>query len=1037
MHLQVVELWSVAEWNKHLFAAVFTGSDTPITYLDAHPVGLTQLLSWPTTTVMAERAAELLIDAQRPLVEGAAGSAVSAALQTCRDRAWRAQNDRPPPFFSLLWTTCMVAWGHPDVEVGDFAERWKGLFSLEGGGVQPTRAREDVSTGCQLLGRDVEKVEIRDLWTLTAEWLARRSEYRDLILPQTSGFERHVGTSYALSQPDLRDRRWLARAVTDLDIAGYDPPPGPVLRALMDRGRDPVGVSDAFVQHIGRLVDVDRNGGRLQQDPIWAAIRRECSDPVTTAGGVIPISRLTAVMDEYLHGFEGLLVWQGDEEPPTAPEGTSWRYDARTAEYILEGRDESGELWSFLEDPWILPRTGLARLAREGLVCLARDERVRLVVVTGAEVVNAEVALVREDMLIPLRDWVGGSSEQISTDGWVLLRGAELRAVTEDQLPLRLDGLRQLVRTSAPPTARWVGGVRVGLGAYFRHSELLPSVSAPGASTVIDETTRTQLLEIDGRWEFPPGTSPSSLDVRVVWHLNDDWPDTLLHARFEQASVHPPKAFASSDHDLLGPENGPTLDEKCGLHTRQGPLVRIERASATSRRAGAIVGSVDAPLSEAVLTHHGHPDHLLVSLLHEPEREVSSRSSDASARRRWRNDVKAAAVGGNIALRAGEVLDEHHPALVALRRAAIIKDLPVAELDQPNSSVLLHQLQRAYAEPQSNRTADELLAVSCIDFGRRSVSRKDYLETITQLTTSRDRITSSQLFALLHAGAETGRFELGRHRARPSVRLVGVRPRLRWALLAALPPPRRGVFEGALVGLVESATARRIAEDLKEFSDTRWLTATALPQESGPTDRLIAPVLKLLTDDPNRANDIARRHLGGRLGEPGVLPGVPEIASFEPQLGGLRPGGFAVKDSYLFGEAGPRHVPGRVEVGGVVIERLVAATRGDVYTVVADRELVYMSPDRSWATARAAELSQTPLFGRCHHGIVRSKSSLFPRLPMPIGRALLAHGLGLASSTFDESGRLASVTYPFGQGAPALDELPAWIYPEECECMTL
>jgi hypothetical protein len=79
------------------------------------------------------------------------------------------------------------------------------------------------------------------------------------------------------------------------------------------------------------------------------------------------------------------------------------------------------------------------------------------------------------------------------------------------------------------------------------------------------------------------------------------------------------------------------------------------------------------------------------------------------------------------------------------------------------------------------------------------------------------------------------------------------------------------------------------------------------------------------------------------------------------------------------------------------------------------------------------------LCGRCRHGVLRSRSGLFPRLPMPVVRALLTHGFGLASSTFDESGRLASVTYPFGRGASALDCLPsAWTtYQEDCSCMIL
>lgn len=1038
MRSEVVELWTAADWNKYLVSAVFSGVESPVTYLDAHPTGLTELLEWPSTEDMGSRAAALLVEAHQPLIAGASGSAVSGALQACRDRVWSMRDTREPPFFSFLWTTCLVAWGHPDGDDGNFESRWRRLFDVQGGGVQPVTGQDDVATGSRLLQRDVRRVEIRDLWELTARWLRGAPGYRDLVLPEPPpGHERHVGTSYALSQPDLRDRRWLARAVTDLDIAGYDPPPGPVLRGLVARARESA-VSDEFTQQLERLVDMHRSGGRLYEDPVWAAIRRECLDPVTTAGGVVPLSAFTAVLNEYIDRSVGQLVWQGDDEPTPAPGPTSWRYDPRSEEHLLQGEATDGQFWSFLERPWEWPRTGLARLVREGLVCFARDARARLGVVTGAEVANAEISVARDDLIPQLRDWAGGSAEETPASGWTLVRGAELRAVAEELLPEGLDGVRQLIRTSAPPTARWVGGVRVGRGAYYRHPQLLPAISAPEATAVIDETTGTRLVEVDGRWSFDPSAPPVALHVRVVWPETNGWPDTVLRARFEDSAVHSPRAFLSADHVLVGPEDPPICRDEVGLQARGGPVVRLRDASATARRAGAVVGAVDAAPPDAVLTHHGHPDRLLFSILHNPEPVVTSRAPDASSRRRWRLDVQAVAGGRNIAVHDGALIQRDHPALVTLRHAVMDHELPTVKLDEPNAAVLLDQLQRAYSDSPVYRTAEELLAITCIDLGRRRVTRRDYLDTITQLTTARDRITTSKLFSLLRANAEAGRFELVRHQARPAVILVGVRPRMRWALVSPLPPPRKGVFEGALVGLVESTTAQAIANELATLADTRWLTATALPRESGPTDRLVAPVLKVLTDDPKQVHEVARRHLGGRLDAPGVLPGVPDIAPFAPAHEARRPGGFEVVDSYLMTHDEPRHIPGRLDTDGVVIERLVASTRSDVYAVVAESEVVYTSHSRDWAAVRAAELAATPLFGRCRHGILRSRSPLFPRLPMPIGRALLTHGLGLESSTYDGTGRLASVTYPFGRGAPALDRLPkGWIDPEECKCMIL
>ena len=1034
----VAELWTAAEWNNHLVTIILGGSGPPVTYFDAHPTGLTEILDWPSTDETRTQAAALLVDAHRPQVIAAAGSAVAAALQMCRDRVWSATDTRAPPYFSLLWVTCLVASGHPDDAQGDFAHRWRALFSTDGGGMQPATGRADVATGRSLLGRRVDKVEIRDLWELLARWFADNPDYRELALPEPPpASERHVGTSYALSQPDLHARRWLAQTVAALDVAGYDPPPGPVLRGLVARA-DQTATRDDFLCQLRRLEELHRAGGLLHDDPVWAAIRRECINPVTTAGGVVPLTSFAAVIEEYIDGTEAHLVWRGDSEPIAATDGATWRWDPRMEEHVLEGACDNGQLWRFLEDPWEHTRTGLARLVREGLVCFARDERARFGVVTGAETVNAEISLVRDDLLPRLREWAGGSTERIPARGWSLVRGAQLRSVDEEQLPEGLEAVRQLVKTSAPPTARWVGGVRAGPSAFYRHQQLLPAVSAPEAMAVVDETTRTGLSQEDGRWSFDPAKPRTGLHVRVVWPEAAGWADTVLKARFEQAAVQPPRPFRSDAHELIGPELPLPCTGEHGLEARGGQVVRLGDSSATARRAGPMVGSVDARPADAIMTHHGHPDRMLVSVLHKRSADVTSRTSDGSAQRRWRVDAEAMGRGRNIAIHNGSVLDEHDPALRHFRRTAARHDLPIVDIDEPDAAVRLAQLKRAWRPLESHPTAEELLAVTCIDLGRRSVGVKDHLDTITQLTTARQRPSTPELFSLIRANAEAGRFELARHRARPAVQLVGVRPRMRWALVEPLPAPRRGVFEGALVGLVESSTALRIRAELASLAETRWLTATALPAESCPTDRLVAPVLKVLTDEPQRADEIARRHLGERLGAAGALPGVPDVAPFEPPAEIVqRPGGYETTDSYVFARSRPQHIPGRLDSDAVVVERLVAATRSDVYAVVADRAVVYTTLDRDWAGVRAAELAGLPLFGRCRHGVLRSRSALFPRLPMPIGRALLAHGFGLVSTTFEETGRLASVTYPFGAGAPALDRLPsAWTDPEDCTCMT-
>lgn len=1055
MHEEVVGLWGPTEWNRLLVSRQLHKSNrteyqgSVLTYIESYPQALVELLDWPKTDHKAHVAADLFVGAHEQLVHEADGQLVRSSLLMVNRKHWSRLDDVAPPFFGLLWLSCMVAWGYPDEGEGNFASRFRKLYGLKTGGVQPVSGSFDLNISRNSLGVNAAKLEIRHLWECLSDWLNGHDEYLDFHVPEPAGHEKHVGISYALCQPDLRDRLWLARAVDQIDIAGYDPPPGPALRGLIDQARVR-SVSDDFLGHLVRLEADHRYGSGVHLDPVWEAIRKECVDPIATTKRTLSLYGLTVEITDDLHGWDGHLVWRSDEAPISPPPGTTWTEDLFSDRLLLTVTDDgasTGSFWDFLAHPWERPQTGLARIVREGLLCFAHDHRAQLVVVTGSEVASTQVALVRQDILAPFCEVFGGQTQEVPTEGWKLVYGPEVRALSESELPGPLKGLRQLLKTSLPPTARWVGGVAVGKGAFYPSARLLPAVLAPGAASVRDQKGEELLRDEDtGYWRFRAMEQlPTELIAVVSWPSDEGWPDRVLSAPFRDETVRPPREFQSEDHTVVGPEAehdfaGINLG-LTGGHERALP--RLSSTHPTVRHYGGGVGQVCVHPRESLLTVYGRRGNPQLSILESDDVGPESKVDGAwSSRRLWREDIKSLGAG-NHALRRGEdttgtTVDRSDPTVAELRRR--LSASPSATVAHgADDGHLVRQLEIAYS-PLSQHVdlAEHLLAIAAITLGRKTVDRRDFLDWVRQLTSQRDRVTQQKLFALLRTFVESGRIELARNKAQPAMQLIGVRPRLRWGLIERIPEPKKGVFDGALVGVIEHSLSERIKDALTAVADTRWLASTATSGGTDPLNKWICPVVKVMTDDPAAAQVIASRELGERLGPRAALPPIPKVLKLNPSRDNLQPlGGYHVTDTYSISQDGAGHISSSTN-DGVVIRRMAATRRNPHYVIALDGTPVYSSTSRDWVAVRASELAGVAAFSRCRHGIVRSRWGLFPRLPLSVARGLLTYGLGLSAVHIRDDERIDHVEYPFGRGASALDELPsAWFdMTKDCACTT-
>jgi hypothetical protein len=933
----------------------------------------------------------------------------------CKGHDWSPASSDVPPFFAMLWFTCLIAHGYPSADGGFKRRLWA------------------------LMGNKDHVACLPDLWHGASEWTRARdrSVWRELILPPDDDYLSTIGHSHFLAFPHRHDRRRLAHVLVDADLVGFEPPITPVISALQ---REKKNFSEYFQEDLAHFVDRYVKG---DQDPrssaFWRAVRQESLDPSALLGVRRARKRMTSLLGVFDEaGFLPFLgctaTWPKppgiDVESLDTPIG-GFTHFASAADSGVEGMlPRLFQAMAFLGP-------GPRALMNQGVLVFQEDQTGEYYLVSGHDVAGADVALVRRDLAPAFMDVFGGVAEPSRVGGWHEVTRCRVRPV--DDLPDALSGVVQLLRTMNPPTLRFVGGVQVP-GGYLGFDGLLPRVRAHGARAVLVAASGTSLTcsqVAEFEWELPAdlvGTQlPQDFVVAGVWSspsgeprksermlqlqpaaVNDEF-RPLVGGHYFTESCCPgqqevpaggriplliSKTAASSTYDLLDCEPsarflGPGLGEMS-----LAPTIGFDWLA---------VGPKNLP---EMLVFVGNPAH--------PHPPRARRSSNSGDRRHWKKAFRSARTVVVRTVEGGYAPINDFPSLVDIRNRYAQHDPPSLAPPVPETrldTLSLGPPGRRIVSPRTVKLADALAALSVRRGGLRYRTVRMLLEELVGLA---DPLLHHEL---VRAWAEAGAVDVVRHQSYGSTRVVARRPRFVGV--------RRGPeMEASLLGLVTSTRRAQVERAASEAGVHIQVLDAGCPWQPS--------ILRLrATWEEINAVSIAAGVaspewlLWGSDGElhQSLRAGIElQRLREDPPPRGYTPALFWDWDRREF----TRGVQPR---GRVRVEQRVHPQTCSIFVVLVEEQVVAWTYIRNWALLCAYEAAGLAPFVVDPKGWVTTRGSSPVHLPLPIGRVCAVVGEGAPGPVLGGgAGAVSGYCYPFGRRMTDLVSrvLPAaWLSSEE------
>lgn len=932
----------------------------------------------------------------------------------CKDNNWGPESSNVPPFFGMLWLTCLIAYGYPTAEGGFFQRLWA------------------------LMGNKDHVACLPDLWRDVSAWTRERkragSRWRELVLPPDDVFRRTIGHSHFLAFPHEHDRRRLARILIEADLVGFEPPITPVLSLLQ---REHKNFSGLFQDDLARFAEQYARGS---QDPrasaFWRAVRQEALDPSALPGTRRTHKRLTSLLGVF--DEESFLPFLGCQPSWSAPPGIQitpldteiggFSHYASSAEHGVEGLIPQ----LFRSMAFLGP--GPRALMNQGVLVFQEDQNGEYFLVSGHDIAGADVALVREDLTRPFVDAFGGKREPSRVDGWYEVNQCRVRPV--DELPEALSSVVQLLRTMNPPTLRFVGGIQVP-GGYLGFEGLLPRVRAHGAREVRVVRAGIVLVCIqlaDFEWELPAMLATDLLpaDVNIV----GEWRSPGGETRISERALHlRPATVADEFRPLAG---GHYFVESCRPGQREvaaGDAVPLLISTGTNsatydlldcepsaRFLGPGLGEMSLRPSPAfdwlavgpknapeLLVFVGDPKH--------PQEVAVRRSPDAGDRRHWK---KAFGKARRVVVRTEDGSYqpiERFPQLMATQTRYSRHAPPDTAHRVPETrldTLSLGPPGRRTTSTQTMRLADALAALSTRRGGLRYRTVQALLKELVGLD---DTLLHHEL---IRAWAESGAVDIVRHQSYGSTRVLARRPRF-----VAV---RRGPgVEASLLGLVTS-TRRAQVERAAVGLDLHSLEAGCPWQP---------PILRIRASWEEIQSVSVAADLAAPewllWGEDGALhEALRADVSFQSLRHDPPPQGYAVALTWDW--ARRMFVRSVEPVGPVHVEQRVHPQTCSIFVVLVENQVVAWTYIRNWALLWAYEAAGRAPFAIDPKGWVTTRGRSPVHLPLPIGRICAVVGEGASGPILDGGdGTVGGYCYPFGRRVTDLvsHALPgAWISKE-------
>lgn len=1006
------------DWNASLAARSFAlrsdGSD--LLYVPASPDELCRISLTSAENVEPEEAVAAFVRAlRRALPSGISIERFS------RDALplWSSSKSNPPPFFGLLWFTCLLASGYPDDD-GTIQTRFKRLV-----GKMPDFKGTD--------GRLLDA-----LWDETAEWSARRADRRTLVLPQADEHRTIVGRSFLLAFPNRFDRRKLERLLNDLNVLGTDPPPYPVLRALRDARTE---FSPTFREHLEnfehRIASTD-----LAATAFWRAVRAVCRDSASTDSELNTTNDITLIGEWDEDGFFEISFVQRnftdeeDKESDDIPENMQFEQTARDQEAIAQ----------LLKGTRSDLSVRLRNMVRQGVLPFRERPGSEYELADGSTVGEADVALVADRIASAFVDSFGGEALDAGYPGWKVIDECAIRQ-SDESLP-GLEGVRLLGRGSDAPRPRPIGGVRVGkeyLGARLSR----PEIACPGASELLwreaknDADDARPCRRVDEHVWAVPDEALSDLPVEIVFTAT--FQTSFDDRKIERSSHHTLRFVATAAgwdyklanagdyrrevattavEDVTGGVPVPLISARPDV-AHPEDLIAIDSEAVAL---GSVVGELlPVGASESIWISAGSSrcrQLIYVGDLDQPVQPTDDESSDKGAVRRWKKAFDASdvsevftRVGGRLVPvsndeRLREIFDRYRARARHAWNGGTRRELP--------SRTLPAQRSRQVDDGISKSELTETLSSICCNRGR--VRLKDVFELFIGVSRGR-----SGLFAqrIIRAWQEAGLIDVLHLRTRRGAFVVARRPRF-------VMTKRGAHVEGRLIGLAP----RRLREDLigaveRSSLELSWLSSTTHYQPStavlNVSDR--AEIVAL----SESLGLTAPKWLGWRAGE--ALPDDVRVPSFDDVVSDApQSDAFEVDGRWDWSKGHFIRYGELSDSSATRVERHRSRHHNAIHVVLQGDEERYRTWSREWALLRARELQGKPAFLQGPDGQLSFSGRSALNLPAPWGRLCTLLGTRLPGPLVSDIGEIEGYVYPFGVStlrylAPGLPD--RWIGPAE------
>ncbi len=991
--------WIYVEWNRKLaqyFLAPRAPGDReiPVERIAATPEELARVAE------VDPACAPSLLDAfisciRRELKPG------QGFCDYCLGILW--DEDDFPPFFAMLWFTCLVAYGYPEGD-GSFSDRLAKAL-----GKSENFHAPGADSPC-----------LPSLWESVARWTEARHRdgvnVRRLNLPSDVGRRTTIGYSHFLAFPNRFDRAKLARVLHDADLIGAEPP----LRLLLDTLlRHRKTFSNEFQEDLDDFARQYRTGGNDPRDnAFWRAVRQEAISPSVSADGeAVGQASLAFIADD--DGLLPILACHPDYAPP---EG----YSVESFDDGLSGARLVGPV----DDRELPSREAIAsarflgyrdrRLLRSGVIPLRENNAGVFVATSGEDVQGCRSAFVKDAIVAEFTRLFGGVARSSIVAGWVEVHDCDI--VQLQELPPWLAEATSLLPTTELPSIQIVGGIPLSDGFLYANS-FLPRMRAPGVAGLEvripgGEQVPCIYCTDTNEWQLPTVvTQPGDYQILAHWSVATN-SGSVTRTRTTALRLR----TNAITNDYKGLPSGEFFQESCSQHGESAlysPDEPVLTATTTdpTRSTDTVEFDVTARflgpgVGEMSLTRQDGFDWLVVGTKKDPECVLfvgdpdhpteprAARSPSSGDRRHWHKAWQVPESRRVFRTSAGAVDWAHAPG--RLRELWLrYRHHSVSDTAAECQATSLDTLQFApfshdIPDPRVDTVVD---AIAALGVERRGLSYRQLADVFAQLLRQQDL---SLIRQLIRAWTEAGLIDEVRHAVSGRTMFLPRRPR--FILLR-----RATEVDATLVGLVPPVTRRHVVDSAARLGLSI--------HELGPTN-IWQPLILRVRGSENQIEEL-RKQMHFELSlwlEWPVRDEVP--AALDPRIAlhslfdTTPPNSFTHDATWNWTECTfARGVP--EPATGVQLSRRMNVNQQRIYVVLSDAASACWTFQRSWALLAAYELKGTPPFvADKPTGQLKSTGRSPVHLPLPIARLCVLIGDG-ACGPSTTSGRPEYV-YPFG-----------------------